>query len=708
MIRSLLIIIGIMMASPVVASVKQQSSYSFLDNRLLSHIEKTRSLFIPAGSAGFAKYLRYTKDKIPFKLQQMQGKWSVATMNTNAAALYIPMIRAVGEINMRIKLYVNAPGRMSVRINGKNIPAQPIINGWNELVIHSTKMGFKQGDNEIILFASPKSNPEIAWFMVASEPTIEPINDILTEKPFYNKTSNQWIFSEQWGARYYVSVPKQASIVASGLQDGCSLVLSGKTDDGTVLSGLLTSENASRSLSSLADSAAWIRFSVQGCSVMKLSALDIMTPSIEKTISKAKRPSHVLFWIMDSLRADKIASFYKTKPKTFLPDTPVFDQLAQHSAIFLNAYVQGNESRASHASIWASLYPVTHDMFSRKTILADRWVTLDEVAKEAGLFVSGVSGNGYIIARRGFGKSWDFYRNHIHSKSGLSGKSIMNAGIASLTNKNTQPWFLYLGTIDTHVSWRAKEPWFSQYDNAPYKGPFVKYASGVDIGKIATGKMSITKRDIQRIRALYDSNVSYQDKLLGDMLTKLTQWKIRDQTMIIITADHGDELWESKRVGHGGSLKETVVHVPLLVHYPPLFPTVKIEQAVESIDILPTLADVLDVPLDSHWQGVSLVALAHGKHGTYPTLAMSSQYESKHSARMGDFKLHIQGGRSPKLYHVKTDLFEKKNIAKTHHIALRMVSDPLWLLRTYNRHWKKSRWGNAANMFAHCARDFGE
>ena len=68
--------------------------------------------------------------------------------------------------------------------------------------------------------------------------------------------------------------------------------------------------------------------------------------------------------------------------------------------------------------------------------------------------------------------------------------------------------------------------------------------------------------------------------------------------MIIITADHGDEQWEDGRVGHGGSERETLLHVPLLIHYPPMFPATKVTEGTEGIDIVPTLADALGVATD--------------------------------------------------------------------------------------------------------------
>ena len=78
--------------------------------------------------------------------------------------------------------------------------------------------------------------------------------------------------------------------------------------------------------------------------------------------------------------------------------------------------------------------------------------------------------------------------------------------------------------------------------------------------------------DIERLRAIYDSDISYDDQQLGKLIAQLKKWNLWDQTLLIVTADHGDELFEDERCGHGGSLLESLIHVPLLVHDPARFP----------------------------------------------------------------------------------------------------------------------------------------
>jgi arylsulfatase A-like enzyme len=418
-------------------------------------------------------------------------------------------------------------------------------------------------------------------------------------------------------------------------------------------------------------------------------------------VKRGDPPRFVVFVIMDSLRADRARTF---NPRA-RAETPQFDKLAESSTLFLANYVQGNESQVSHASMWTSNYLAKHKAIEMADHLPDKWVTIDEVAKQAGKFVAGASGNGYIRPARGFGSGWDRYSNHIEKGLGLKGGEIIEHGLSFITPKKDQPWFLYLGLIDTHVTWRAKSPWIERYDGG-YKGRFPTEFG--DDGPTGFPK-DLNDHEKDHVRALYDSNVSYQDDQIGQLIGKLQGWGVWDKTMLIITADHGDEQWEDGRVGHGGSVRETLVHVPLIVHYPPMFPAVRITEGTEGIDIVPTVADALGVQADPEWQGASLVGLANGAGG-YPLMSVASQYENAHGGRIGHWKLKLIGTQPPKLFNLARDPDERTDLwgKPSAEIGARLLLDPMWLLRTWNVEWKKSQWGNAAAVTSRFAADLGE
>ncbi|HET7504645.1 MAG TPA: sulfatase, partial [Kofleriaceae bacterium] len=451
----------------------------------------------------------------------------------------------------------------------------------------------------------------------------------------------------------------------------------------------------------LAGKAARLDLEGAGCPVTALTAASLVVPGDAPAARRGEPPRYVVFIIMDALRADRVRAF---NPKA-RPEAPNFDKLAESSTLFTANYVQGNESQVSHASIWTSAYLAKHKAIQMSDHLPDKWVTIDEVAKKGGKFVAGASGNGYIRPARGFGSGWDKFVNHIEKGLGLKGADIMDQGFSFVAPKKDQPWFLYLGLIDTHVTWRAKQPWLGRYDGG-YKGRFATEFG--DDGPTGFPK-DLNDHEKDHVRALYDSNVSYQDDLIGQMIEKLKGWGVWDQTMLIITADHGDEFWEDGRIGHGGSVRESLVRVPLLVRYPALFPAGRISEGTEGIDIVPTVADALGVPADPEWQGMSLIGLANGGGG-YPLMSVVSQYENAHGGRIGHWKLKIVGTQLPKLYDLARDPGEHNDLwgKPTAEIGARLLLDPMWILRNWNVEWKKSQWGNAAAVTSRFAADLGE
>jgi len=672
--------------------------FSLVDNRLLAHAQYDGGLLIPAGSAGFAKYTRFRKAEVAWELRKERDGKKVAVIAGKSAAVRVPLTteQAAGDTRIRMHHYAPAAGRMTLRINGKDLATVEQASGWSTSDTVVPAGNLRAGENEITLFAS-KGGLEVAWIQVGGASGPEGVQAL------YDAGANALVLDKGQSLAWYAMVPAKGTIVADVLGKGCKLRVEARPQSGKPIVATLSGKGSAAALDALGGAVARIELSVQGCDRGLVAKAELTVPGGAAVIKSGDKPKYIVFWIMDSLRADRISTFVPGAR----PEVPSFDELAKTSAVFVKAYVQGNESRVSHASIWSSLYPVRHNMLSSTAKLADKWFTLDEAMKKAKLFTSGVSGNGYIVQKWGFGDDWDRYSNHIHEGGGLSGEAIYLKALKSVEDKLETPWFLYVGTIDTHVSWRAKDPWMSRY-SGDYNGKFKTVASGADMGKVASGKLKISDSDKDHIRAIYDSNVSYQDDLLRQLFEKLDEWKIRDQTMVVITADHGDEQWEVGRVGHGGSLRESLVHVPLLIYYPPLFPTGKIADGVETIDILPTLADVMGVPADKEWQGESLVPLANGVGAGYPRMMMSSQYEGAHAVRMGPWKLRVAGGAKPQLFNLEDNPNETKDVVDDEYVARRFLDDPLWLLRVNNDAWRKSRWGNPSNVTPQFAADMGE
>ena len=691
--------------APTKAPVKAASRgpehpvFSLVDNRLSAHLGRGGGLLVPAGSAGFAKYVRFANalksGKRPWELRQTEGEVKVARLTGKAGTVYVPLTAPQASAGkVRLRAFSRDGGTVSVKVNDGKDQNAKLTAGWSTAEITVAAGQLKEGENSLQLFMK-SSGAELAWLQVGGTP---PGDD--GGAAFYDSSQRALVLPEGGQMSWFVAVPDKARLIGDLADGACAVSVKATAEDGQAAEGKLTGLGSAVDLSALAGKAVRLDLAAAGCPVAALSAAALAVPGEAHAAKRGEPPRDVVFIVMDSLRADRVRTF---NPRA-RPETPNFDKLAESSTLFMANYVQGNESQVSHASMWTSNYLAKHKAIEMSDHLPDKWVTIDEVARKAGKFVAGASGNGYIRPARGFGSGWDKFSNHIEKGLGLKGADIMDHGLSFLTKKD-QPWFLYLGFIDTHVTWRAKQPWIDRYDGG-YKGRFPTEFG--DDGPTGFPK-DLSEKEKDHVRALYDSNVSYQDDLVGQLVDKLKGWGVWDQTMLVITADHGDEQWEDGRVGHGGSVRETLVHVPLVIHYPPLFPAVRIAEGTEGIDIVPTVADALGVQADPEWQGMSLVGLANGAGG-YPLMSVASQYENAHGGRIGHWKLKLIGTQTPKLYNLARDPGERDDLwgKPSAEIGARLLLDPMWLLRSWNVEWKKSQWGNAASVTSRFAADLGE
>jgi len=676
----------------------ERAVYSLVDNRLSAHLTRGGGLLIPGGSAAFAKYMRFGNmmggGKKAWELRQTEGEVKVAKMTGKSASVFVPLTSAqAGRPTVRARVFSKEDGALSLRVNENKDINAALVKGWSTIEVAVPAGQLKEGENQLSMFAKP-SEAAIAWIQVGGA---TPVGDD-GQSSFYDAGKKALVLPKDSALSWYAMVPDKAKLTGDLSDGSCTISVLATAEDGSTAEGKLTGTGSAVDLAALSGKAVRLDLEGTGCAQSTLANAALVVPGTAPEMKRGEPPKHVVFIIMDSLRADHVRPF-NAKARAEVPN---FDKLAGNGSVFMQNYVQGNESQVSHASMWTSMYLAKHKAANMKDILPDRYVTIDEVAKKAGKFVAGVSANGYIRPKRGYGAGWDKYVNHIESSMGLKGVDVLEKGLSFITPKKDQPWFLYLGLIDTHVTLRGKSPWIEKYAGG-YKGRIKTFG---DDGPGGVPK-DLADADKDFVRALYDSNVSYQDDILGQLIAKLEAWGIYDQTMIIITADHGDELWEDGRFGHGGSARETLAHVPLLIHYPKMFPAAKVQSGTDGVDIVPTLADALGVAHDPEWQGMSLVPVAHGQGG-YPMLSFQSRYELGHAGRIAHWKATLMAAGNPRIYNMAKDRSEQKDLYGSAHIGTRMLLDPLWIMRQWNVEWKKSQWGNAASVSNRFAADLGE
>ncbi|MCC6752251.1 MAG: sulfatase-like hydrolase/transferase [Deltaproteobacteria bacterium] len=688
--------------------------FSLGDNRLLAHLVRQGGLAIPLGHPGVAKYLNFSRPWNPWEANRREDGRRVALATRSVTWLSFPLTAAQAKAStLTLSLKSPAAQVLRVSVNGGRPEGVKLTAGWQRATAQLPAGGLKAGENKLTFtwgaggrMGGTRASAAVEWLHLGSTPPGE-------SEPMEPAAPGGLSLPANGGLAYYVFPYKGAKLrlryTAPPADRACDPVVTmipeGKSPSTARLEPVRPGAPAELviDLAPMTEQVGRLELTATGARCQGLTLTDgaIVMPGPQRTLSRVKPPKNVLFWLIDNARADRYKVY---NPKTRV-EAPVIEELGKTGTVFTRAYIAGTESRVSHASIWTGLYPRQHRFIDPKAKLAPSFFTMPEGAKKAGLYTAAWVANGWISKFWGFGEGWDYLRNTLHQGGGLSGKDLADHAIQFIGEKGGKRFFVYVGTIDVHVSWRAREPWLSKYHPEPYKGPYQKAVWGKDVEKMAGGKQ-VSPADKKRILAVYDSTVSFNDAQLGRVLKALEAKGIRKDTMVVVTADHGEELWDFGRIGHGHSCRNPLVAVPFIVHYPPLFGSgVRVREGVDVLSAMGTIFDALGVPLPENVQGASLMPLAQGVEGGYPRPAMATQYELAHTIRLEDYKLWVGGKGEPTLFDLASAKGERDDISARQPTATRWLTDALSTFLIYQTRWRQARWGVASNLRAAMAED---
>ncbi len=404
------------------------------------------------------------------------------------------------------------------------------------------------------------------------------------------------------------------------------------------------------------------------------------------------KPKRIIVWMIDTLRSDYLPVHFETDVKA-----PNLKKLADEGASFKWAYVQGNESRTSHASFFTGMFPSRHRVLGRGHLKP--WHELiPESLQEAGYETGAYISNGYVSKPWGFVQGWDMYRNNLREGYGIHGEAMAEDGIEWAKKNSEKPFFLYLGTIDPHVTYRRHEDLIEMYDPEPYNGRFSRYCLGTDLGKIKGGGIKVTDRDKERIIALYKNEITFNDRAFGKLRTELEAAGLWEDTMVIVTSDHGDEFWEHGSVGHGHNVYGELVHVPMIVYYPKAIPAgTVVDSGADVLDLYPTILEFTGIEVPDDVQGKSVLDRIDGIRGGYPEPAIATQYLMHYALQIDRWKLYLRKG-SYQVFDRENDLVELTDVAESHPFVSRQLLDAAGWFRPNRDRWKKASWGVPSNL----------
>jgi arylsulfatase A-like enzyme len=221
----------------------------------------------------------------------------------------------------------------------------------------------------------------------------------------------------------------------------------------------------------------------------------------------------------------------------------------------------------------------------------------------------------------------------------------------------------------------------------------------VQLGYIKSGKLKPTDTDKAYLEALHDGEISQSDAMFGAFIADLKARGLYETSVIVVISDHGDEFWEHGDVGHAQGVHQELVHIPLILRAPGVFPRGGVVQAdVEAMDLFPTLLDLAGVAVPPGTQGSSLVELVTDEAGQSPRAALTQNVGVARGLKVARYRFIATGPGHLELYDEREDPREQENLAGTMPIALRQMRNVFGLLHAFESRWKKRAWGTAANV----------
>lgn len=364
----------------------------------------------------------------------------------------------------------------------------------------------------------------------------------------------------------------------------------------------------------------------------------------------AARPN-VLLITLDTFRADRIGAYgYK------LAATPNLDRLAREGVRFADATTQSPLTGPAHTALLTGRYPTRFGVKNNaSTPLPDSAVTLAEVLKESG-YRTGAFIGAFVLERQyGFAQGFDLfdaaftgYRAQNKQLVQRTADAVTAPAVGWMKASGDAPFFAWVHFYDAHT---------------PYSAPG---AIGVKL----------------KARP-YDGEIAYVDAAVGRLLASLSASGALDRTIVVAIGDHGEALGEHGEEEHGIFLYESVLRIPWLARLPNAerAGTVVTEQ-VRSIDLTPTLLDLVGIQRKHPFDGESVAAVMRGQPRRDPPSSYAdAHYPQLHfgwsalrSLRVGEWK-YVDAPK-PELYDLRTDRAERQNvIAERSSVAARMSGE---------------------------------
>lgn len=342
------------------------------------------------------------------------------------------------------------------------------------------------------------------------------------------------------------------------------------------------------------------------------------------------RPPDILLISLDTVRADHLTPYGYSRETT-----PRIARLAQESMVFERAYATTPHTLPSHASLFTGLFPISHGLVKRGTVLSPGIPTLAELLAAEGYHAAGFVNAYFLAPEFGFSRGFEHY-DFAHDIDDFRDAEATTTDLLSwIEGVGDDPLFLFAHYFDPHSDWdhlpyEAPEEFSSRFVGDPpdsFRAGNGKVWASMYLALLNRENIPVSREARRHLADLYDAGLAYTDDRVGALLDALESRGRLERMIIIVTSDHGEEFQEHGRLLHTQTYEE-LVRIPLLVSLPEMrgrpgpscrgreeAATVRPGRApglVQHVDLLPTLAECIDFPTPGRVQGTSFLSGVFG------------------------------------------------------------------------------------------------
>lgn len=423
--------------------------------------------------------------------------------------------------------------------------------------------------------------------------------------------------------------------------------------------------------------------------------------SAERQAAEDGQPVNLLMISIDTLRPDHLSCYGYHRHTS-----AAIDSVAERGRILTNVFATAPATPDSHMSIFTSQFPFEHGVgMGSERILSNDTTTLAEVLQHHGYQTAAFVGS--TTSDHRFGPAYGFARG-FHDWRYRNSFAFPGGEIRQwLEAHQHEPFFLFLHANDTHEPHLLAPGLDARRFDSGYKGPVpgtwdefirrtdfpfdwqevVKELSFNSIDRVSTFYTQLvlhydahvppTAENLPHIVAFYDAQLYYADRGIGMILDTLRELHLDGNTLIVITSDHGQLFGEHGEFGHGDRMWDPVLRVPLIIAGPHVPAGESLPQLASSIDILPTVLDLLKFPVPQTARGISLVPLLQGETSEAQREVVYAQWRDRLVVRTLEWKLVVHEDGRRELYDIVQDPDEQQDVLDQHASVASALSDRL-------------------------------